>query len=90
MADKPNIVLFMVDQLAAFVLLAYGGSVCKTPNVDRLAARGTVFENAYCNYPLCAPSRFSMMSGRLPSRIGAYDNGADFRPRYRHLPTICG
>jgi choline-sulfatase len=87
MTEKPNILLFMVDQLTAFVLNAYGGTVCKTPNIDALAARGTVFENAYCNYPLCAPSRFSMMSGRLPSRIGAYDNGAEFTastPTFAH------
>lgn len=75
---KPNVVLFMVDQLTAFALNAYGGEVCKTPNLDRLASRSTVFENAYTPYPLCAPARFSMMSGRLPSRIGAYDNGAEF------------
>lgn len=58
MPGRPNILLFMVDQLTAFVLSCYGGSVCKTPNIDRLAARSTVFESAYCPYPLCAPSRF--------------------------------
>lgn len=76
--SKPNILLVMVDQLTSFVLNSYGGSVCQTPHIDALAARGTVFENAFCPYPLCAPSRFGMMSGRLPSRIGAYDNGAEF------------
>ncbi|WP_052261863.1 choline-sulfatase [Leisingera sp. ANG-M1] len=84
---KPNIILFMVDQLTSFVLNAYGGTTCKTPNIDALAARGTVFENAYCPYPLCAPSRFGMMAGRLPSRIGAYDNGAEFTastPTFAH------
>ena len=74
----PNIVLFMTDQLTASVLSTYGGTVCKTPNLDRFAARGHVFEQAYCAYPLCAPSRFAMMSGRLASRIGAWDNGAEF------------
>ncbi|WP_157966263.1 choline-sulfatase [Oceanibium sediminis] len=74
----PNILLFMVDQLTARVLSAYGGQVCKTPNIDRLAARGAVFETAYCPYPLCAPSRFAMMSGRRASAIGAWDNGAEF------------
>ncbi len=93
MSGKPNIILFMVDQLTSFVLNAYGGTVCKTPNIDALAARGTVFENAYCNYPLCAPSRFSMMSGRLPSRIGAYDNGAEFvasTPTFAHYLRLGG
>jgi choline-sulfatase len=78
MSKQPNIVLFMVDQLTSHVLSSYGGTVCKTPNIDALAAAGTVFENAYCPYPLCAPSRFSMMSGKMPSKIGAYDNGAEF------------
>ena len=90
---RPNILLFMVDQLTSFVLNAYGGKVCKTPNIDALAARGTVFENAYCAYPLCAPSRFGMMSGRLPSRIGAYDNGAEFTastPTFAHYLRNAG
>ena len=77
----------MVDQLTSFVLNAYGGKVCKTPHINALAARGVVFQNAYCSYPLCAPSRFGMMSGRLPSRIGAFDNGAEFAastPTFAH------
>ena len=93
MPDKPNIILFMVDQLTSFVLQTYGGSVCKTPNIDALAARGTVFENAYCPYPLCAPSRFGMMAGRLPSRIGAFDNGAEFTastPTFAHYLRNAG
>lgn len=93
MPDQPNIVLFMVDQLTSFVLNSYGGTICKTPNIDALAARGTVFENAYCPYPLCAPSRFGMMSGRLPSRIGAFDNGAEFTastPTFAHYLRNAG
>lgn len=90
---QPNILLFMVDQLTSFVLSAYGGSVCRTPNLDALAARGVVFENAHCAYPLCAPSRCAMMSGRLPSRIGAYDNGAEFAaatPTFAHYLRRAG
>ena len=73
-----NILFVMCDQLTAIALKAYGNTVCKTPNIDVLAGESTVFENAYCPYPLCAPSRFAMMTGRLPSRVGAYDNGAEF------------
>lgn len=90
---QPNIVLFMVDQLTSFVLSTYGGTVCKTPNIDALAARGTVFENTYCAYPLCAPSRFGMMAGRLPSRINAFDNGAEFTastPTFAHYLRSAG
>jgi len=68
----------MADQLTAFALSAYGNAVTKTPFLDSFAQRAAVFENAYCNYPLCAPSRFALMSGRLPSRIAAYDNAAEF------------
>jgi choline-sulfatase len=82
---QPNILLVMCDQLTAIALSAYGNRVCRTPNIDRLAEQGSVFENAYCNYPLCAPSRFALMSGRLPSRIGAFDNAAEFPAA---VPTI--
>jgi choline-sulfatase len=75
---QPNILLVMADQLTALALPCYGHPVVRAPNLGRLADRGVVFENAYCNSPLCAPSRFSMMSGRLPSRVGAYDNACEF------------
>jgi arylsulfatase A-like enzyme len=56
-------------------------------SLSRLAAQGVVFDAAYCNSPLCAPSRFTLVSGQLPSKIGAYDNAADFPadvPTYAH------
>ena len=78
MADQaPNIILIQADKLKPQVLSCYGGSAV-TPHLDALVERGSVFRNAYCNFPLCAPSRFSMLSGLWPSRIGAYDNGAEF------------
>jgi len=76
--QPPNILLIQADQMAAQALPMYGHSVVKAPHLERLAARGTTFENAYCNNPVCAPSRFSMMSGQLASKIGAYDNAAEF------------
>ncbi len=72
-----NFLLVIADQLAARSLPAYGNRVVKTPNLDRLAGEGTVFANAYCNSPLCAPSRASFITGGLPSRTGVYDNGAE-------------
>jgi len=74
----PNIVLIMADQLAPQFTGTYGHPVVKTPHMDALAARGMRFDSAYCNSPLCAPSRFSFMSGQLPTRIGAYDNASEF------------
>jgi choline-sulfatase len=73
---RPNIVLVMADQMSALSMALHCG-VAKTPHLATLAEGGVVFENAYCNYPLCAPARFAMMTGRLPSRIGAYDNAAE-------------
>jgi len=64
----------MADQLAAQALSLYGNGVCKTPNLERLAAQGTVFEKAYANNPLCVPSRASLLSGKLSPTIGVYDN----------------
>ena len=85
MSKRLNIILFQVDQMAASKLPCYGNEVAITPHLDRLAAEASVFSQAYCNFPLCAPSRFSMMTGRLASSIGAYDNGASLPSE---LPTI--
>ena len=86
-SDRPNILVIQADQLAARYLGAYGFTMASTPHIDSLASNGTVFESAYTNFPLCAPSRFSMMSGQLASTIGAYDNGAEFTssiPTFAH------
>jgi choline-sulfatase len=76
---RPNVLLIMVDQLAACWLPAYGHAIVRSPAVDALARSGIVFEGAYCPSPLCAPSRAAMLCGRLPSRIGVYDNAAELR-----------
>lgn len=93
MADQaPNIILIQADQLKPQVLSCYGGSAV-APHLDALVERGSVFRNAYCNFPLCAPSRFSMLSGLWPSRIGAYDNGAEFPagvPTMAHYLRLAG
>lgn len=81
----PNFLIVQADQLTSQVLSAYGSPLAKTPHMDRLAAEGCVFRNAYCSFPLCGPSRMSMMSGRLASRIGAYDNASEFRSE---IPTF--
>jgi choline-sulfatase len=74
----PNILFVMVDQLAAPALPTYGHRVVKAPHITRLAERSVVFDSAYCNFPICAPSRFSMLSGRLPHAIDAFDNASEF------------
>lgn len=67
----------MADQLTPTALPAYGNTVAKTPHLDALAADAVIFDSAYCNSPLCAPSRYAFMTGKLPSHIGAYDNAAE-------------
>lgn len=85
---KPNILYIMADQLAAPLLKIHDpNSPIKTPNIDKLAESGVVFDSAYCNSPLCAPSRFCMVTGQLPEKIGAYDNGSHLNadiPTYAH------
>ncbi len=85
MRDRPNLMLVMADQMAAPFLPVYGHRVVKAPTMARLAENGVVFDNAYCNFPLCAPSRFSMLTGRLASRIGAFDNAAELPAA---VPTV--
>lgn len=77
MHKKPNILVLMADQLTPGALAAYGNTVCKTPHIDKLAGGGVVFDAAYTNSPLCAPSRYVFMSGKLPSRIRGYDNASE-------------
>jgi choline-sulfatase len=76
-SHQPNFLILMADQLTARALPAYGNAVAKTPHIDSLATAGVLFESFYCNSPLCAPSRFSFLSGRQVSAIGAYDNAAE-------------
>jgi choline-sulfatase len=78
MKNSPNIILIMADQLNASFLPAYGNSIVKAPHLEALGKRSSVFKKAYCNYPICAPSRYAMLSGRLPHSIGAYDNASEF------------
>ena len=89
----PNVLLVMADQLAPHFTGAYGHPVVQTPSMDWLAERGVRFDAAYCNSPICAPSRYSMMTGQLPSQIGAWDNAAEWRagiPTFAHWLNLAG
>ena len=83
--EKPNILFMMADQMSAKALPFYGHPVVKAPTLSRLAEEGVLFENAYCNSPLCGPSRTSMMTGLLPSSAGGFDNAHDFSAA---IPTL--
>ncbi|MEZ6122293.1 MAG: sulfatase-like hydrolase/transferase [Planctomycetaceae bacterium] len=77
-AARPNVLLICVDDLKP-VLGCYGDNTAKTPGIDRLAARGVLFEAAYCNQAVCSPSRNSLMTGLRPQTLGIYDLPTHFR-----------
>lgn len=70
----PNVLLLMSDEHNPFISSVYGHPFVRTPNMERLARMGTVYENAYCPSPLCVPSRSAFMSGRRVHEIEAYNN----------------
>ncbi|MDP1797985.1 MAG: sulfatase-like hydrolase/transferase [Planctomycetaceae bacterium] len=89
--DKPIVLLIMVDDLRD-----YGGAftkdVVKTPNLDRLRARGTTFQRAYVQYPVCNPSRSSLMTGLRAEQTGIVGNDVPLRqklPDVITLPQLC-
>ncbi len=73
-AGKPNIVIIMTDEQKRSSLSVYGNPVVQTPNLDRLAASGQVFDHAYASCPLCVPSRVSLMTGRYAHVTGSRTN----------------
>ena len=72
--EPPNIVFILSDQHAANVLGCYGDNVVRTPNLDRLAEAGIVFENAYTPSPICVPARMSLLTGKYPYRQQCWTN----------------
>ncbi|HEY8561949.1 MAG TPA: sulfatase [Pyrinomonadaceae bacterium] len=79
-AKKPKYnVLFIASDDLRPELGAYGVSGIKTPNIDRIAARGLRFDNAYAQYPVCNPSRTSLLTGRYPTETGVMNNNDYFR-----------
>jgi choline-sulfatase len=74
---SPSFLVLMADQLAAPWLGMYGHPVVQTPHLDALSRGATVFEQAYTPFPLCAPARTAMLTGRQASSVGVYDNAAE-------------
>jgi len=83
-ASKPNVLFLICDDLNCD-LGSYGHAQVKSPNIDRLAKRGVLFKNAYCQYPLCGPSRASFMTGLYPDQTLIRRNGIYIR---EHVPNV--
>src|SRR5438309_7612370 len=79
-SGKPNVVIILFDDLGVHDQGYLGATDLKTPNIDRLAAGGTVCRNWYSNAPVCAPARSALMTGRCPLRAGVATNGTPLRP----------
>ncbi len=75
---RPNVLLIISDDMKA-ALGCQGNPLARTPNLDKLAAQGLLFERAYCQFPLCNPSRVSMLTGRHPQSTGVLGNRDEFR-----------
>jgi iduronate 2-sulfatase len=86
-ASKPNVLLICVDDLKP-VLGCYGDKIVKSPNMDRLAARGVVFEKAFCNQAVCSPSRNTLLTGLRPQTLGIYELSTNFRQAVPDAVTL--
>jgi len=73
LADKPNLIFILTDDQGAWAMGCAGNSEIKSPNLDRLAAEGTRFDNFFCTSPVCSPARASILTGRIPSQHGVHD-----------------
>lgn len=87
---KPNVLLISIDDLNDWTGCLGGHPQAKTPNIDRLAERGTLFTNAHCQSPVCNPSRASLMTGRHPHSSGVYFLAPDLKqaPALQNLDTL--
>src|SRR5262245_64948927 len=86
-APKLNVLIIAFDDLRP-ELGCYGNKLIDTPNFDRLAKMGVQFDRAYCQFPLCNPSRTSLLNGKHPNKTGDFDNRKYFSDAHTHYLTI--
>ena len=84
----PNVLFIAIDDLNDWIGVLEGHPQARTPNIDRLAARGVLFTNAHTAAPACNPSRVAVMSGLLPSTSGVYRNNQPWRPILKEAVTL--
>ena len=92
-SDQPNFLFIQADQMAGPAMPFSGNRTVKAPAMSRLADEGVVFDNCYCNLPMCGPSRASMHAGQLPFGIQMYDNASEFHaaiPTFAHYLRSLG
>lgn len=84
---KPNILWYCTDQQRFDTIASLGNTEIRTPNIDRLVARGVAFTQAYCQAPICTPSRASFLTGRYPASHHVHRNGNEYFPASEKLVT---
>ena len=87
-AEKMNVLMVVSDDLTAHSLGCYGHPQCQSPNIDKLAAKGVRFERAYCQFPLCNPSRSSFLTGLRPDQLRIYENATQIRQTVPAVQTL--
>ena len=85
--EQPNVLIFLVDDLRTD-LGCYGNDIIKSPNIDALAENGVLFNKAYCQQAICAPSRMSILTGMRPENIGIYDIFTPMRKQRKDLISM--
>ncbi len=87
-ADRPNILFIFTDDHAPHALSCYGSYLNETPNLDRIANEGMLFENCFCTNSICGPSRAVIQTGKYSHKNGFYDNGNKFDGRQQTFPKL--